>query len=317
MAAGDTADRYSDAATTLHATREQIAHVIAGQRQLVDALLLALICRGHLLIEGVPGLAKTLAVRTLSETTGGTWQRIQFTPDLLPSDITGTRIWNPHQQTFHAEPGPVFANFVLADEINRAPAKVQSALLEAMEERRVTIGRETLHLPDPFVVLATANPIESAGTFDLPEAQADRFLLKVVLDYPDETTEVEIARRHLLGTPDVTVTLDPATVIELAELRASVTVPRDVAVTAVRLARATRSADGVEYGAGPRGTLALVTAAQGRALLHGRGKATADDVYEVAHLTLAHRIVLTRRAVLDGARTQHIVAALVEQARRG
>ncbi len=280
--------------------------VLVGQRRLVDRLLIALSTDGHVLLEGVPGLAKTLAVRTVAQALDLSFKRIQFTPDLLPADITGTQIYNPRTGEFTVKPGPVFANVVLADEINRAPAKVQSALLEAMQEGQVTIGDTTLPLPKPFFVLATQNPIEQEGTYPLPEAQVDRFMLKVVVGYPSKEDELAILDR--MGGLDRPPPPGPAVSrADLAAVRAAVDavhVAPAVRVYLTDLVRATRSpgeygldlAALIESGASPRATLALFRASKAHALLNGRDYATPDDVKQVAPDVLRHRVVLTYEA---------------------
>jgi MoxR-like ATPase len=303
-------------AERFRSARTEVEKVIVGQSQLLERILIALLAGGHVLIEGVPGLAKTRTVRTFAEVLGGSWQRVQFTPDLVPSDLVGTRVWLPGEGRFSLEIGPVSTNFLLADEINRAPAKVQSALLEAMEERQVTIGRETVRLPDPFLVLATQNPLESEGTYPLPEAQTDRFMFRVVVTYPSATEELEVVRRALVGTDRPQHALSIVDVVEARAARRGVYVPKDVADAAVRLTALTRpgsSTDGlVIAGAGPRGSLALVAAAQARALLHGRNAAVLGDVLDLAVDVLSHRVQLSHRAVLDGLDQRAVTATVVE-----
>ena len=273
---------------------------------MVERLLVALVARGHCLLEGPPGLAKTLAVRTLAETTGGTFTRIQFTPDLLPADITGTRIYRGSSEQFDVELGPVFANFVLADEINRAPAKVQSALLEVMGEHQVTIGGETHAVPEPFLVLATQNPIESEGVYALPEAQRDRFLMKVVVDYPAPNEELEIVRRMGVAPPHADQVLDPDSILSLQAQADEVIVSPGVQDYAVNLVLATRNPkeyelpelDGmIDYGASPRASLGLVAAGRALALLRGRDYVVPQDVFDVAPDVLRHRLVLSYEAL--------------------
>ncbi len=287
----------------------EIRRVIAGQDRMLERVLVCLLSGGHLLIEGVPGLAKTLTIKTAASALGGTFNRIQFTPDLVPSDLVGTRVFRPDTATFSTEEGPVFCNFLLADEINRAPAKVQSALLEVMQEHQVTIGRETLPVPDPFLVMATQNPIESEGTYPLPEAQVDRFMLKVVVGYPEPEDELTVVERALEERVDVrsVVTLD-----ELATLRAQVKrVYVDPAVSryAVALAGATRSSEAagiaeigryVEFGASPRGSISLVVAARALALIRGREYVLPQDLADLAHDVLRHRLVLSYEAIATG-----------------
>ena len=294
--------------------------VLVGQRPLVDRLLVGLLTDGHVLVEGVPGLAKTLAVRTVAAALRLTFARVQFTPDLLPADVIGTQVFRPQTGEFAVRPGPVFANVVLADEINRAPAKVQSALLEAMQERQVTIGDATLPLPRPFLVLATQNPIEHEGTYPLPEAQVDRFMLKAVVDYPtrdDELTVLDRAGSVHTG-PAVEPVLGPD---DLAALRAAVDavyVDAKVKAYIVDLVRATRDRTGpsaglVQYGAGPRGTIALFRAAKARAFLAGREYAAPDDVKQMAPDVLRHRLVLTYEAEAEDLTADAVVRRLLDE----
>jgi MoxR-like ATPase len=285
---------------------EASGQVIVGQNHLIDRLLIALLCNGHVLIEGVPGLAKTLTVRTLAATINASFQRIQFTPDLLPADLIGTQIYNPRTGEFTPRPGPIFNNIILADEINRAPAKVQSALLEAMEERQVTLGERTHHLADPFMVLATQNPIEQEGTYPLPEAQLDRFMLKVIVDYPSRVEEREIMDRMAGDAPAV-----PEPIIgpeEIGRARQAVTtvyVDEKIKDYVLDIIFATRdpAANGlkplrslIEVGASPRATIFLIRAARAHAFLRGRGYVTPDDIKKIAPDVLRHRIIVTFEA---------------------
>ena len=282
----------------------EIRRVIAGQDRMLERVLVCLLAQGHLLIEGVPGLAKTLTIKTTADVLGGTFARVQFTPDLVPADLVGTRIYRPGTGTFETELGPVFCNFLLADEINRAPAKVQSALLEVMQERQVTIAHETYPVPEPFLVMATQNPIESEGTYPLPEAQIDRFMLKILIDYPEHDEELTIVQRQLETAPQL------RTVLELDELRELQTIVRDVYVDpalvsyAVQLAGATRTpgeelARYVEFGASPRGPISVTQAARALALIRGRDYATTEDVRDLAKDALRHRIVLSYEALAE------------------
>jgi len=316
-----------EAAETLKRLADEIARAVVGQRSLVEGLLVGLLARGHVLVEGVPGLAKTTAVRTLAEALGLGFRRVQFTPDLLPGDLLGTPIYVPDRQRFAVRQGPVFTPVLLADEVNRAPAKVQSALLEAMEERQVTIGDETFALPEPFLVMATQNPLELEGTYPLPEAQVDRFLLKLVVGYPDADEEREIVARDLEEPPAVRQVADAASVRELRRAAAAVHVAPVVADYAVRLVRATRdpasvdarvsepverSAVGlVQLGASPRASIYLVRAARARALLDGREFATPHDVKRVAADVLRHRVLLTYEAEADGIAPDAVVDAVL------
>jgi MoxR-like ATPase len=317
-----------EAASVLKALRDEVGRVVVGQTGLVDGLLIGLLAGGHVLVEGVPGLAKTTAVRSLAQALGLGFRRIQFTPDLLPGDLIGTQIFLPESRSFSVRRGPIFAPVVLADEINRAPAKVQSALLEAMEERQVTIGDETFPLPDPFLVMATQNPIDLEGTYPLPEAQVDRFLLKLVVPYPDADEEREIVARDEQARPTLRSVTDALALARLRAQAAAVHVAPAVAEYAVRLARATRepglagarlaqpeprpAAGTVAVGASPRATIFLVRAARARALLDGRSFATPHDVKRVAPDVLRHRVLLSYEAEADGIRPEQVVAALLQ-----
>jgi MoxR-like ATPase len=298
----------------------EIKRVIAGQDEMLERVFVCLLAGGHLLIEGVPGLAKTLTIKTVADVLGGTFHRVQFTPDLVPSDLVGTRMYRGGKEGFDVELGPVFCNFLLADEINRAPAKVQSALLEVMQEHQVTIGGETHPVPDPFLVLATENPIESEGTYPLPEAQLDRFLLKVVVDYPAFGEEVTVVERSLAAMPAL------ERVLELEELQRLQAETREVYVDpvvqryAVSLATATRSlaeyehaelAQYVAFGASPRGPIALVHSARALALLRGRAYVLPQDLQEMAKDALRHRLVLTYAALAEGVTADHVLDAVL------
>jgi MoxR-like ATPase len=299
----------------------EVKRVVVGQDHLVERLMVALLARGHALLEGVPGVAKTLAVRTLATVVGGDFHRIQFTPDLVPADIVGTRIYRASSETFDIEPGPVFANLVLADEINRAPAKVQSALLEAMAERQVSLGGRTLPLPQPFLVLATQNPIESEGVYPLPEAQRDRFLMKIVVPLPSDIEERHILQRMGVHPPEATEILSAEEILQLQELATGVFVHDAVADYAVRLVTMTRDparhglheiAANIALGASPRATLGLVAAARALALLRGREYVVPADVRDLAVDVIAHRLLLTFDAVADGVEPRDIIRKLVE-----
>ncbi|MEU9333518.1 AAA family ATPase [Streptomyces sp. NPDC048290] len=289
----------------------EVKRVIVGQDRMVERMFTAILARGHCLLEGVPGVAKTLAAKTLAQVVGGRFARVQFTPDLVPSDITGTRIYRPSQETFDIEPGPVMANVVLADEINRAPAKVQSALLEVMGEHQVSIGGTTLSVPEPFLVLATQNPIESEGVYQLPEAQRDRFLLKVDVEAPSESEELAILYRMSVDPPRARPVLTPETLVALQRAADDVFVHHAVAEYAVRLVVATRDLAGpgsrLAHGAGPRATLGLVAAARALALLRGRAYVLPEDVHDLAHEVVAHRLVLSFDALADGVDAGQIV----------
>ena len=278
----------------------EIRRVIAGQDAMLERVLVCLLAQGHLLIEGVPGLAKTLTIKTTAGVLGGSFARVQFTPDLVPSDLVGTRIYRAGDGTFETELGPVFCNFLLADEINRAPAKVQSALLEVMQEHQVTIGHETFPVPDPFLVMATQNPIESEGTYPLPEAQIDRFMLKIVIDYPEHDEELTIVERQLVPPPDLreTLTLDDLKALQRAVFE--IYVDPALVSYAVNLATATRQpSEYIAYGASPRGPISLVQAARALALVRGREYAVAEDLQALAKDTLRHRLVLTYQALAE------------------
>lgn len=290
----------------IKALREEIGQVIVGQEQLVDRLLVGLLANGHVLLEGVPGLAKTMAVRSLASAIDASFHRIQFTPDLLPGDIVGTQIYSPQDGKYHATRGPVFANLILADEINRAPAKVQSALLEAMQERQVTLGGETLPLPSPFLVLATENPIDQEGTYPLPEAQVDRFMFKVLLDYPSFAEERKILDRMAFTSPEIklkaVVGLDE--ILRTRKLVDQIHVDDKVRDYIVHVVFATRQPDKykleikhfIQYGASPRATIYLTLAAKAWALLQGRAYVTPEDVKSIGPDVLRHRIILTYEA---------------------
>jgi MoxR-like ATPase len=299
----------------------EIKRVIAGQDEMLERVFVCLLANGHLLIEGVPGLAKTLTIKTVADVLGGTFQRVQFTPDLVPSDLVGTRMYRVGKDSFDTELGPVFCNFLLADEINRAPAKVQSALLEVMQERQVTIGKETHAVPSPFLVMATQNPIESEGTYPLPEAQVDRFMLKVLVDYPAPADELTVIERALA---DPVVVERLLSVDDLAELQAAtrrVYVDPAVSRYALSIAMATRrladaeleELDGyVEYGASPRGPINLVVGARALALLRGRRYALPQDVRELAKDVLRHRLVLSYEALAEGVDAERILDRVLE-----
>lgn len=285
----------------LRALREEIGRVIVGQEAVIERVLVGLVADGHLLLEGVPGLAKTLTFRTLAAALEAHFQRIQFTPDLLPADVVGTTIFNPQSGEFRVKKGPIFANLVLADEINRAPAKVQSALLEAMQERQVTLGDTTFPLPDPFMVLATQNPIEQEGTYNLPEAQVDRFMMKIRIGYPLREEEARIIER-MTGEerPVARPVLAPDALLALRRLVPRVYLDEKVKAYILDLVFATREPESaglarlrplISYGASPRASLALVQAARGMAMLHGRGYVTPDDVKAVGYDVLRHRVL--------------------------
>jgi MoxR-like ATPase len=300
----------------------QVKRVIVGQDRMIERTFICLLARGHCLIEGVPGLAKTLMVSTLSRVVGGDFSRIQFTPDLVPADIIGTRIWRPSQEEFDIEWGPVFANIVLADEINRAPAKVQAALLEIMAEGHVSIGASVRWVSEPFLVLATQNPIESEGVYSLPEAQRDRFLMHVVIDHPSYQEEMEIARRMLVGRPDVEQVLSLEQLVALQRTADGVFVHHAVADYAVRLVIATRDpersgmpelASQIELGASPRATLGLLSAGRAMAMLRGRRFVVPEDIHDVAPEVLRHRILLSYDALANGMGIEDVVRLVLQR----
>ena len=286
----------------------EIRRVIAGQEAMLERVLVCLLAQGHLLIEGVPGLAKTLTIKTTAAVLGGSFARIQFTPDLVPADLIGTRVYRPDQGTFDTELGPVFCNFLLADEINRAPAKVQSALLEVMQERQVTIGHQTFPVPQPFLVLATQNPIESEGTYPLPEAQVDRFMLKVLVDYPSHDEELTVVARSLETPPVLEQVLSLDELKSLQARAAEVYIDPALISWAVSVADATRNptehgvadvADYVSYGASPRGPISLVASARALALIRGRDYVVPSDMDALVRDAFRHRLVLSYRALAE------------------
>jgi MoxR-like ATPase len=297
----------------------ELQRVIVGQERLLERVLVAVLAGGHCLLEGVPGLGKTLTVSTLARALGGTFTRIQFTPDLMPSDIVGTRIYRPSTESFDVELGPVFANFVLADEINRAPAKVQSALLEAMGERQISIAGTTYPLPLPFLVLATQNPIESEGVYPLPEAQRDRFLMRIPVDYPTAQEEHEIVDRDRYQAPVPTALLSTEDVAGLQAAASAVHVDRAVQDYAIRVVHATRNPgehlvkiEGLlAYGASPRASIGLISAGRALALLRGRDHVLPQDVYDIAYDVLNHRLVLSFDAVADGVSVDDVLLEIL------
>lgn len=313
-------EAFQQASATLRKVLVEIKKVIVGQDLMLERILVALLARGHILIEGVPGLAKTLAVKTTARVIDCEFKRIQFTPDLVPADLIGTRIYNQHAGTFDTELGPVFANLVLADEINRAPAKVQSALLEAMQERQVTIGKQTFPLPNPFLVLATQNPIESEGTYPLPEAQVDRFMLKVVITYPSQHEEITVVERMTIERPEASPIIQAAELAELQQVADAVYVHPKIFEYAVTLATATRRpqefglpelAPFVAYGSSPRASLNLVLGAKALALLRGREYALPEDIRDLAPEVMRHRFVLSYDALAEDISSDHIVARVL------
>jgi MoxR-like ATPase len=301
--------------------RIEIGKVIVGQQELVEGLLIGLFCKGHILIEGVPGLAKTSAVKALADAVKADFKRIQFTPDLLPADLIGTEIYRPKTGDFAVKQGPLFNNIILADEINRAPSKVQSALLEAMQERQVTIGETTFRLPDPFLVLATQNPIEQEGTYPLPEAQVDRFMLKLLIDYPDKREEKQIMQRIGFEAPDrASAVLSPQQIDEIQRLINAVYMDDKLRDYIIELVFATRKpgaagidlAEYIQYGASPRATIYLSLAARAYAFLHGRAYVTPQDVKSIATPVLRHRIIPTYEAEAEEITTDQIIARIFD-----
>ncbi|MGL4831009.1 MAG: AAA family ATPase [Propionibacteriaceae bacterium] len=310
----------AEAAAMIREATDQVQRVIVGQEHMVEQLMVGLLAKGHILLEGVPGVAKTVAARTLATVVGGEFSRIQFTPDLVPSDIVGTRIYKASQDGFDIELGPVFVNFLLADEINRAPAKVQSAMLEIMAEKQVSIGGKTFPAKKPFIVIATQNPVESEGVYPLPEAQRDRFLLKIDVPYPRGNEEFEILRRMSIAPPEPKQILAPNTLLELQDMASQVFVHNLVAEYIVRLVLATRNpadfgmpdlANVVQIGNSPRATLGLVAASRALALIHGRDYVLPTDVQAVAQDVMAHRLVLGFDAVADNVDPRQVIERIV------
>jgi MoxR-like ATPase len=299
------------------AIRAQIGAAFIGQDAVLDQLLVALLAGGHVLIEGVPGLGKTLLVRALAAAMSGSFSRVQFTPDLMPSDVSGHAFYDPKSESFKIRRGPVFANLLLADEINRAPAKTQSALLEAMQEGQVTIESRSFPLDAPFLTIATQNPIEQEGTYPLPEAQLDRFLLKILIDYPAHEDELRMVTTISTGSATqfdlsaVRAVVQPADVVAMQAATAAIAVDPVVLDYAVRIVRATRNWPGIAMGAGPRGSLALVRAARAQAVLDGRGFVTPDDVVQIARPALRHRIALAPEMQIEGRRVDQVLDALL------
>jgi MoxR-like ATPase len=298
----------------------EIRRVIAGQEGMLERVLVCLLARGHLLIEGVPGLAKTLTIKTTAAVLGGTFNRVQFTPDLVPSDLIGTRIYRPDKTEFETDLGPVFCNFLLADEINRAPAKVQSALLEVMQEHQVTIGHTTFPVPDPFLVLATQNPIESEGTYPLPEAQIDRFMLKVLVDYPTHDEELTVVARSLVDSPELDRVLTIEDLTDLQRRVGEIYVDPALISWAVDVATATRRprehgldaiADYISYGASPRGPISLIAASQALALIRGRDYVVPADLQALVADAFRHRLVLSYRALAEEVEADALLGTVI------
>lgn len=300
--------------------RDEINKVLIGQEEVVDSVLVALIAGGHVLIEGMPGLGKTLLVRSLAKCFGGEFSRVQFTPDLMPSDITGHAMYMMDTKKFQIRRGPVFTNLLLADEINRSPAKTQAALLEVMQERQITIEGKSFDAGDPFMVLATQNPIEHEGTYPLPEAQLDRFLMKIFIDYPSQENELNLVKSITTGSSGEAFHLDnvreiitPQTIIALEKLASNITVDDQVVDYAVRIVRATRDWPGISKGAGPRGSLAIIRAAKARVILSGNNFVTPDDIKAVVLPVLRHRILLTADMEIEGISTDRLLVDILAQ----
>ncbi len=313
------AEKYAKRLRSVH---EEISKVIVGQDKTIEKILIALVSNGHVLIEGVPGLAKTLMIKTLSECMHSSFVRLQFTPDLLPADITGTKIYDHKKSSFKTMKGPIFTNFVLADEINRAPPKVQSALLEAMQERQVSIQGETLKLPRPFMVLATQNPIESEGTYKLPEAQVDRFMFKILIGYPQKNDEIEIIERFTEGIHiSIKEQLDSKHILEMQQFNQQIYADKKIKEYVAQLVDATRNPERynllvnghIQYGASPRASLWLILAAKAHAMINGRGYVKPEDVQAIAHDVLRHRILLTYEAEAEDITSDNIITKILEK----
>jgi MoxR-like ATPase len=310
-------------AESLEIIRQQVARVVVGQEELIDRLLLALLCNGHVLLEGVPGVAKTLTVNSLAKAIDAQFSRIQFTPDLLPGDLTGSLVYDPRAHTFTAEKGPIFANLLLADEINRAPAKVQSALLEAMQEKQVTLGKETFNLPKPFLVLATQNPIEQEGTYALPEAQVDRFMFKLKVGYPSTEQELLIIQRMARAEPQLTVdtVLSLESLMQMRRELENVFIDEKVERYIIRIVDATRTPANYQlqierylrFGASPRASIYLSLAARGHALMQERDFVTPQDVKDVAHDILRHRMAISYRAEAEALTSDDLLDQILAQ----
>lgn len=315
-----TAERLQQAVDIIARMRTEIRNAVVGQQTVVDQLLACCLAGGHVLLEGVPGLGKTLLVKAMAKTFAGQFARIQFTPDLMPADVTGHSVFDMKNNVFNLRKGPVFTNLLLADEINRAPAKTQSALLEVMQERQVTIEGQSHTLPSPFMVLATQNPLESEGTYPLPEAQLDRFLIKVRIDYPSATEEADMLKMVTQGrvgndleVSQVKTLIQPEHITTLQRMVSHMTVDDTVAAYAVRLVRATRDYPGIAIGAGPRGSIALVRIARALALLQARSFVTPDDIKAACLPVLRHRIALSAESELDGISSDTLLNQLIEQ----
>ncbi len=312
--------RIKEDSSLIQQILDEAGKIIVGQRNLLERLIIGLLCNGHILLEGVPGLAKTTAIASLAKTIDATYTRFQFTPDLLPADLVGTLIYDQQKSEFYTRQGPIFANVVLADEINRAPAKVQSALLEAMQERQVTIGGTTYPLEEPFIVLATQNPIEHEGTYPLPEAQVDRFMLKVQVNYPSHSEELQILRRMTTEEiQNIQEVISCDDIIRLRELTRNIYMAEQLETYIVDLVCATRAPEAyqlddlsplIEYGASPRATIFLALAARANAFLSQRGFVTPEDIHEIGMDVLRHRIILSYEAEAEGLDTENIITQL-------
>lgn len=316
------ADQIKDKSGFIQDIHNEIGKRIVGQQLLIERLLIGLLTGGHILVEGLPGLAKTSTVQALSDSLDTLFHRIQFTPDLLPADVLGTLIYNPKDASFSVKKGPIFANIILADEINRAPAKVQSALLEAMQEKQVTIGDNTYKLEEPFLVMATQNPVEQEGTYPLPEAQVDRFMLKVKIEYPDRESEKAILEKITESTiPEIKSIINPKVVLEARELIQHIYIDDKVKNYILDLVFATRNPQDfnlnieglIEYGASPRATIALTQSAKAMAFLKGRGYVTPQDVKNIAHDVLRHRMHITYEAEAEGLNEDKLVTKILEE----
>jgi MoxR-like ATPase len=317
-----TANIISEQTALIDGVRQEVNKVLVGQERLLDRMLIALIANGHILLEGVPGLAKTTAVKTMAQALGLKFQRISFTPDLLPADVIGTMIYNPREGTFSPRLGPIFTNLLLADEINRAPAKVQSALLEAMQEHQVTIGDKTYPLPEPFMVMATQNPLEQEGTYPLPEAQIDRFMLKCRVDYPSKDDERRIMNRFSRKTDiKLSPVMSAEQILTMRDILDQVYCDEKVADYILDIVFATRKpadykldlAQHIQYGGSPRASLFLNIAARANALLHGRAYATPQDIKEIAYDVLRHRLILTYEAEAENLKSEDIIAKILNE----
>ncbi|OQW91768.1 MAG: AAA family ATPase [Beggiatoa sp. IS2] len=315
-----TPEQINRAVEIVQRIRDEVSRAIVGQQSVIEQVIIALLAAGHVLIEGVPGLGKTLLVQALAKTFEGRFTRIQFTPDLMPSDVTGHAMYDIKSEEFRIRKGPVFTHLLLADEINRAPAKSQAALLEVMQEQQVTIEGKAFAVPLPFMTLATQNPVEQEGTYPLPEAQLDRFLLKIRIDYPTELEEVKLAKQvtssktgESLDVSAVTTLIKPENILALQRIVASLLVDDRVYDYIVRIVRNTRSWPGISLGAGPRGSIALIRAAKAAALLAGRDFVTPDDVKEITLATLRHRITLAPELEIEGRNTDSVLTTILNQ----